>query len=41
MADVEQHGYRVYPLVDHVADKVTAIIERHGRGDHLPHDSRT
>ena len=34
MPDVEQHGYRVYPLVDHVADKVAAIIERHGEGDH-------
>jgi hypothetical protein len=33
MPDVEQHGYRVYPLVDHVADKVAAIIERHGEGD--------
>jgi len=30
MPDVEQHGYRVYPLVDHVADKVCAIVERHG-----------
>jgi hypothetical protein len=30
MPDVEQHGYRVYPLVDHIADKVAAIIERHG-----------
>ena len=30
MPDVAQHGYRVYPLVDHVADKVAAIIERHG-----------
>lgn len=30
MPDVEQHGYRVYPLVDHVADKVCAIFERHG-----------
>jgi hypothetical protein len=30
MPDVAQHGYRVYPLVDHVADKVVAIIERHG-----------
>lgn len=28
--DVEQHGYRAYPLVDHIADKVTAIFERHG-----------
>ena len=30
MPDVEQHGYRAYPLVDHVADKVCAVIERHG-----------
>lgn len=28
--DVSQHGYRVYPLVDHVADKVAAVLERHG-----------
>jgi Nucleotidyl transferase AbiEii toxin, Type IV TA system len=30
MPDVEQHGYRAYPLVDHVADKLCAIVERHG-----------
>jgi nucleotidyltransferase AbiEii toxin of type IV toxin-antitoxin system len=30
MPDMEQHGYRVYPLVDHIADKVCAILERHG-----------
>jgi Nucleotidyl transferase AbiEii toxin, Type IV TA system len=30
MPDVEQHGYRAYPLVDHIADKVVAMIERHG-----------
>ena len=30
MPDVAQHGYRAYPLVDHAADKVCAIIERHG-----------
>ena len=30
MPDVEQHGYRAYPLVDHVADKVCAMFERHG-----------
>ncbi len=30
MADVEQHGYRAYPLVDHVADKVVAILQRYG-----------
>ncbi len=27
---VEQHGYRAYPLVDHVADKVAATFELHG-----------
>jgi hypothetical protein len=32
IAGVEQHGYRAYPLVDHVADKVVAIHERYGRG---------
>jgi hypothetical protein len=30
MPDVEQHGYRVYPLVDHIADKVVAIRQRYG-----------
>jgi Nucleotidyl transferase AbiEii toxin, Type IV TA system len=30
MPDVRQHGYRVYPMVDHVADKVCAMFERHG-----------
>ena len=30
MPDVAQHGYRAYPLVDHVADKVSAMFERHG-----------
>lgn len=30
MPDVEQHGYRVYPLVDHVADKVVAIFQQYG-----------
>jgi hypothetical protein len=28
--DVEQHGYRAYPLVDHIADKVAATFERYG-----------
>jgi hypothetical protein len=28
--DVEQHGYRAYPLVDHIADKVAAILARYG-----------
>ncbi|MFL5962405.1 MAG: nucleotidyl transferase AbiEii/AbiGii toxin family protein [Gaiellaceae bacterium] len=30
MPDVEQHGYRAYPLVDHIADKVAAMFEVHG-----------
>ena len=29
---IAQPGYRAYPLVDHVADKVAAIIEPHGDG---------
>jgi hypothetical protein len=29
---IDQPGYRAYPLVDHVADKVAAILERHGDG---------
>jgi hypothetical protein len=28
--EVGQRGYRVYPLVDHVADKVAATYERYG-----------
>lgn len=32
MPDVQQHGYRAYPLVDHVADKIAAIFERYGEG---------
>ncbi len=28
--EVDQRGYRVYPLVDHVADKVTATYELYG-----------
>lgn len=28
--DVEQHGYRAYPLVDHIADKVVATFDRYG-----------
>lgn len=31
MPDVEQHGYRAYPIVDHVADKIAATFERHGK----------
>jgi hypothetical protein len=30
MPSIEQHGYRAYPLVDHIADKVCAIFEVHG-----------
>jgi hypothetical protein len=30
MPQVEQHGYRAYPLVDHIADKVTATFDRYG-----------
>lgn len=30
--DVEQHGYRAYPLVDHVADKIAAIFQPYGNG---------
>ena len=29
---IEQPGYRAYPLVDHVADKVAAILEFHRDG---------
>jgi hypothetical protein len=28
--EVAQHGYRAYPLVDHVADKIAATYERYG-----------
>jgi ABC-type Fe3+/spermidine/putrescine transport system ATPase subunit len=31
MPDIEQHGYRAYPLVDHIADKFAAMLERYGR----------
>ncbi len=30
MPDVSQRGYSVYPLVDHVADKVVATFQRYG-----------
>ena len=30
MPGIEQHGYRAYPLVDHIADKVAAMFETHG-----------
>ena len=35
MPGVQQHGYRVYPLVDHVADKIAAIFERHGSSENV------
>lgn len=31
MPDLEQRGYRVYPLVDHVADKIAATFDRYGK----------
>ena len=31
MAQLEQHGYRAYLLVDHIADKVAATFERYGQ----------
>lgn len=31
MPDVKQRGYRVYPLVDHVADKIAATFDRYGK----------
>jgi hypothetical protein len=33
MPNIEQHGYRAYPLPDHVADKICGILERHGDAD--------
>ncbi len=30
LPNFSQHGYRVYPLVDHVADKIIATIQRYG-----------
>jgi hypothetical protein len=30
MPDIEQHGYRAYPLPDHLADKVVATLQRYG-----------
>ena len=32
MPDFEQRGYRAYPLVDHIADKITATLQRYGAG---------
>ena len=33
MPDIEQHGYRAYPLVDHTADKIGAIVQRYSGQD--------
>jgi hypothetical protein len=30
MPNIEQHGYRAYPLPDHLADKVVATFQRYG-----------
>lgn len=30
MPDLEQNGYRAYPLVDHITDKIVAIFSRYG-----------
>jgi hypothetical protein len=30
LLDFEQHGYRVYPLVDHIADKIVATVQLYG-----------
>ncbi len=35
MPGVAQHGYRVYPIVDHVADKIAAIFERYGNNSNV------
>jgi hypothetical protein len=36
MPDVTQRGYKVYPLVDHVADKVAAIFDGYGQDKRNP-----
>ena len=36
MPEVSQSGYRVYPLVDHVADKVMATFDGHGPDKRIP-----
>jgi hypothetical protein len=36
MPAVEQRGYRVYPLVDHVADKVVATFDGYGHAKQNP-----
>jgi hypothetical protein len=30
LPDFSQHGYRVYPLVDHIADKIVATLQLYG-----------
>ncbi len=30
MPDIEQHGYRASPLIDHIADKVAATLQSYG-----------
>lgn len=30
MPDIAQHPYAVYPLVDHIADKIVAVFQRYG-----------
>jgi hypothetical protein len=36
MPDVKQSGYRVYPLVDHIADKVAATFDGYGQDKQNP-----
>jgi hypothetical protein len=36
MPDVAQSGYKVYPLVDHVADKVAATFDGYGQDKRNP-----
>jgi hypothetical protein len=33
VSDLTQSGYRAYPLVDHVADKVAATFDRYGKSE--------
>ena len=32
--DVGQRGYRAYPLVDHIADKIASMFQRYGSDQH-------
>lgn len=36
MPDVEQPGYRAYPLIDHIADRVVAIFQLYGEQRRRP-----